>query len=125
MPFFIAVHPETLGITEAYEYTEARGPDHIEVKPPLDYRALNVTRNEEGEIVLTSNTEEFDKFNAWEIDARRTERNELLFKSDWTQCIDAPLSDTQRAAWRVYRQQLRDFIQPFPPPPTGNQTAQA
>jgi hypothetical protein len=126
MPFFVAINPETLAVTEAYEYEAARETTHIEVKPPLDYRALNVSRDPEtGEIRLTSNATEFDKFEAWEIDARRTERNELLFKSDWTQCIDAPLSDTQKAAWRVYRQQLRDFTQPFPQLPTGNQTARA
>lgn len=118
MPFFVAIDPETLAITEAYQYPTAQKADHIEVKPPLDYRALDVSRDPEtGEIRLTSNVTEFDKYKVWEIDARRKERNELLFRSDWTQCLDAPLSDTQRAVWRVYRQALRDFTWPFPSPP--------
>lgn len=36
----------------------------------------------------------------------RGERNILLFKSDWTQLTDAPVS---QAAWAAYRQQLRDI----------------
>lgn len=38
----------------------------------------------------------------------RAERNALLTASDWTQVADAPLSDEQKAAWAVYRQELRD-----------------
>lgn len=126
MPFFVVVEPETLIVIEAYEYEAARETTHIEVKPPLDYRAVDVTRDPgTGEIRLTSNATEFRKFQVWGIDARRTERNELLLKCDWTQCIDAPLSDELKAKWRVYRQQLRDFTDPFPQPPGGNQTARA
>lgn len=36
-------------------------------------------------------------------------RNELLFKSDWTQAVDSPLTDAKRAEWRTYRQALRDL----------------
>jgi Phage tail assembly chaperone protein len=43
------------------------------------------------------------------IDDVRTYRNQLLSGSDWTQIADSPLSDAQRLAWRVYRQQLRDY----------------
>jgi hypothetical protein len=43
------------------------------------------------------------------IDNVRSYRNQLLADSDWTQIADSPLSDTQRAQWRVYRQALRDY----------------
>lgn len=43
------------------------------------------------------------------IDNVRSYRNQLLAESDWTQIVDSPLSDTQRAQWRVYRQALRDY----------------
>jgi Phage tail assembly chaperone protein len=43
------------------------------------------------------------------IDNVRTYRNQLLADSDWTQIADSPLTDTQRAQWRVYRQALRDY----------------
>ena len=65
----------------------------------------------------------------------RSVRNKFLSESDWTQCADAPLTDDQRAAWRAYRQALRDLPETtnvadpqFPQPPqaapgTGSQTA--
>ena len=40
----------------------------------------------------------------------RMYRNSLLTQSDWTQLPDVPLTPNQVAAWRVYRQQLRDFL---------------
>jgi len=38
----------------------------------------------------------------------RFHRDAMLAASDWTQTLDAPLTDEQRAAWAVYRQALRD-----------------
>lgn len=39
----------------------------------------------------------------------RERRNYLLAACDWTQLPDAALTPEQKAAWAVYRQQLRDF----------------
>lgn len=39
----------------------------------------------------------------------RIERNERLAACDWTQMPDSPLSEGDVAAWRSYRQQLRDL----------------
>lgn len=39
----------------------------------------------------------------------RGERNALLTASDWTQAVDAPLTDAKKAEWRTYRQALRDI----------------
>jgi hypothetical protein len=36
-------------------------------------------------------------------------RNKFLTQSDWTQMADAPLTEAERAEWRVYRQALRDL----------------
>lgn len=48
------------------------------------------------------------------------ERNTRLYQCDWTQLPDVPLTPEQVEAWRVYRQQLRDYIDtvtdPFNPP---------
>lgn len=41
--------------------------------------------------------------------ALRELRNDLLDKSDWTQSPDSPLSDSKKAEWATYRQQLRDL----------------
>lgn len=39
----------------------------------------------------------------------RMERDALLAASDWVMLPDAPVTDQQRAAWREYRQALRDL----------------
>lgn len=39
----------------------------------------------------------------------RFERGLLLAGSDWTQMSDAPIPETLRQAWGLYRQALRDF----------------
>jgi hypothetical protein len=38
----------------------------------------------------------------------RSARDRLIAASDWTQLPDAPLTTTQKAAWKTYRQALRD-----------------
>jgi len=40
----------------------------------------------------------------------RFERNSRLGLSDWTQAVDAPLTDEKKAEWRIYRQALRDIM---------------
>lgn len=39
----------------------------------------------------------------------REKRERLLSESDWTQMPDSPLTATQKTAWAVYRQALRDI----------------
>ncbi|WDF64516.1 tail fiber assembly protein [Flavobacterium sp. KACC 22763] len=39
----------------------------------------------------------------------RIRRNALLAESDWTQVEDSPLSEEKKAAWKNYRQELRDL----------------
>lgn len=60
------------------------------------------------------------------IDDIRRMRNKKLAACDWTQNMDAPLSDAQRKAWAAYRQKLRDFLEKcdpanlvWPKPPKG------
>ena len=48
----------------------------------------------------------------------RWHRDAWLAASDWTQTLDAPLTDEQRAAWATYRQQLRDAPATWTPGPT-------
>jgi len=38
----------------------------------------------------------------------RAERNQRIFLTDWTQMPDAALTASQKTAWAVYRQALRD-----------------
>lgn len=53
---------------------------------------------------LREQTQE-EKINAWV----RPARENFLFRSDWTQSTDAPLTTEQKAAWAAYRQELRDL----------------
>jgi len=39
----------------------------------------------------------------------RVHRNGRLKSCDWTQGADSPLTDTKKAEWATYRQQLRDL----------------
>ena len=39
----------------------------------------------------------------------RNYRNSILDSSDWTQCVDSPLSDIKKLEWQTYRQELRDL----------------
>lgn len=39
----------------------------------------------------------------------RNQRNHKLFMSDLTQLSDAPLTSSQKTAWAIYRQELRDL----------------
>lgn len=63
-----------------------------------------------------SNTEFrwFDAMDAQTLLAAKTAevlaaRAARLASSDWTQVIDSPLDEMKKAAWRVYRQALRDI----------------
>ena len=44
----------------------------------------------------------------------RKSRDIKLSQSDWTQVPDSPLSEEQKSAWQVYRQELRDFMSTLP-----------
>jgi len=52
-----------------------------------------------------------------QVSNMRNARNVFLKGSDWTQTLDAPLTDEQRAAWATYRQQLRDAPATWTPGP--------
>lgn len=52
-----------------------------------------------------------DPENQWA--AIRIVRDRLLAECDWTQVLDAPFSEDESAAWKTYRQALRDLPQAF------------
>ena len=39
----------------------------------------------------------------------RAQRNARLAATDWTQGADSPLSNSKKAEWATYRQELRDY----------------
>lgn len=52
--------------------------------------------------------EEFEKNRDYWQEFRKI-RNYKLSQSDWTQFPDSPLTEDQKNAWQVYRQELRDL----------------
>ena len=54
---------------------------------------------------ITDETFEMPETMAW----LRNKRNLMLEECDWTQAADSPLSDSKKAEWATYRQQLRDL----------------
>ena len=90
-----------------------------EKRPPSFHRGTH--RVEEGTPVL-ENGEWVQSWNLIELTDQekqvffeaeafnvRKERSNRLAECDWTQLTDQPLSDADQAAWRSYRQELRDL----------------
>ena len=71
---------------------------------------------EEGEAIQLMTPEEadaeFEKF-TWTEDRKHAWmikwRNTMLVWSDWTVLPDSPLSDSDKALWMTFRQELRDM----------------
>lgn len=79
---------------------------------------VNISEGENGEIIVTPNTDTWEKWKATQPDPSetlatevRSKRDTLLQESDWTQMIDSPLSEDEKKAWQTYRQALRDIPQ--------------
>ena len=58
---------------------------------------------------ITGETFEMPETMAW----LRNKRNLMLKECDWTQAADSPLSDSKKAEWATYRQQLRDLTNTY------------
>tara|TARA_B110000977_G_scaffold119410_1_gene153877 strand:+ start:3572 stop:4138 length:567 start_codon:yes stop_codon:yes gene_type:complete len=77
----------------------------------------NIIETSFGDIVKDADTGVFTQewvhaeISNWEKRQRFVERTRtnLLFQSDWTQVVDSPLSDADKATWATYRQALRDL----------------
>tara|TARA_A100000164_G_C21813595_1_gene726761 strand:- start:874 stop:1074 length:201 start_codon:yes stop_codon:yes gene_type:complete len=48
-----------------------------------------------------------------ELQLLRANRDAKLMNSDWTQLVDAPLTDSKKAEWVTYRQALRDITKTY------------
>ena len=59
-------------------------------------------------VVTDATTDEIAQRTQAQADGVRSQRNQLLSESDWTQVADAPVN---KAAWATYRQALRDVTQ--------------
>jgi len=68
-----------------------------------------VLDSENNTITRSLITKTYEGSNSLLLEWVRTERNELLEASDWTQVSDSPLEADKRTEWQLYRQRLRDL----------------
>lgn len=106
---FAQVDPETLEVTLMYNTNggDRWSPGDIECLVPFDI-VSNVAVLVDGTITLVEDPTKVAAKTAQAWTALRLQRNQLLQQSDWTRLDDTSLTETQREAWRDYRQALRD-----------------
>lgn len=63
-------------------------------------------KNSEADAIQKKNGEQSDEQLA---KIARVKRDGLLLSCDWTQMPDSPLNDSEKMAWKNYRQCLRDI----------------
>lgn len=79
----------------------------------------------QGWLVVAASAEEIERRNTAQAALQRGKRNSDLFSTDYTQCLDYPGSESNRAAYATFRQALRtvpeqvgfpwDVVWPLPP----------
>lgn len=71
-------------------------------QPRLDFGSIEKSAIQEPRLT---------EYSKWQL--IREKRNRLLAESDWTQMADVPMEEDKRAAWRRYRQALRDLPEQY------------
>ena len=83
------------------------GETMLEVSEPISnperYKVVD------GAVVSKSDSELQSIDNAALAKMIKDDRNQELFRTDWTQLPGGPLSDSKKAVWETYRQTLRDL----------------
>ena len=69
---------------------------------------------------VTTNNGFADATDEMKLAFMRSKRDSFLAQSDWTQMPDSPLSNSKKAEWATYRQQLRDFPAGWTPADTAD-----
>ena len=82
----------------------------MEVPPNiLHIDAMIISRNEDGEIVLSVDPIKLETIQRPQWAHLRHFRDELMKNCDWTMTTDSALSAESKAKWQAYRQALRDL----------------
>ena len=95
--------------------TQNMGHEQLPLGVSIDF--IDIRTDDEGNVTtfVNKNREPFYwMISDWE--RIRKKRNDLLASCDWTQVIDSPLSDDQKALWSSYRQILRDITSIYSSP---------
>lgn len=121
MKKILIVNKHTLSILHKYDaeepsmeswgglYADAMQCEHIACPSPLDPDCVKIVRDQMDNMMVVTDLEltKAKKDAAWVN--LRAKRNSLLAECDWTQTLDAPLNEQDRAAWKTYRQILREI----------------
>ena len=69
------------------------------------------TTDDEGKVTKAADNEAAYKarIDAQAAESVRTKRDKLIAETDWTQLADSQLSDSVKASWVTYRQELREL----------------
>jgi hypothetical protein len=116
----VTVNTETLEIVDRFHGDingrEAPGLVFIEVQEPFNLNTVKAVKTQEGNITLIEDevlveymAGEPERVNARNTRIFKSARNMKLSECDWTQLPNAPLSDSKKQEWEVYRQALRDL----------------
>lgn len=84
---------------EYNEQTEA-----IELQPPSLINGVWVREW----LITSADPAEIERRTTAQAALQREERNRVLSRTDYTQCLDFPATDNERASYAVFRQALRD-----------------
>lgn len=91
--------------TTSKGHVEKRDNSVTEITSFGDY-AAHVT---EYDTALAAELKKIEDAKPTDEEKLRTDRNNLLFQSDWTIGNDSPLSTSKQNEWKTYRQALRDL----------------
>lgn len=121
-PHYAIVELSTLRIATFYpsstsKQSEYGGPwgssaeyTHLPIPEGTDPTLVHFVRHpDSGDIVCKLDPVKVEAKRQADWTALRNERNRRLSASDWTQLPDVKLTETQKEAWAVYRQALRDI----------------
>ena len=118
---YVSLVPDTLEIVDRFVGTQedvdqrSSKLEHVVVPPPYDHRFVIPSRDPDtGFITFTPDIDAYNADQAAHREAQwarlRAARDDQLKASDWIVAVpDAPFTDEQKAAWRAYRQALRDL----------------
>ena len=78
--------------------------ESIELQPPSLVNGVWV----QGWLIAQASAEEIERRTTAKAALQRAERNRVLSRTDYTQCLDFPGTETERASYAAFRQALRD-----------------
>ena len=78
--------------------------ESIELQPPALVTGVWVREW----LITQANADEIERRTTSKAALQRAERNRVLSRTDYTQCLDFPGTDSERASYAAFRQALRD-----------------